>query len=163
MMKSVVIYRSKSGNTKGIAEIIARKLKTRAFPVNLLEKKGRGTKEEQQKEKEMFAQALEACKDADLVIIGTPVGFQQAHSQITRFCKQVEAKNVGLYCTYINKMGTTLVDLEAILKEKDINVLGSLDFDKLNTGQFAKLGESTRNDYVKKAEEFVERCVEVVS
>lgn len=158
-MKSIVVYRSKSGNTKAIAEAIAKKLKAKALPVNLLEKKGRGTKEEQQKEKEMFTAALEACKDPDLVIIGTPVSFQQAHSQITRFCKQVEAKNVGLYCTYINKMGTSLSDLKAILEERGISVIGTADFGNLNTGQFVKLDESTRNDCVKKAEEFVERCL----
>lgn len=158
-MKSIVVYRSKSGNTKGIAEVMAAKLGAKALPVNLLEKKGRGTKEEQQKEKEMFAAALETSKNADLVIIGTPVSFQQTHSQITRFCKKVEAKNAGLYCTYINKMGTTLSGLEMILKEKGINVLGSVDFGRLNTGQFEKLDKSTRDDYVKKAEEFVEGCV----
>lgn len=158
-MKSIVIYRSKSGNTKAIAEVMAKKLKAKALPVNILEKKGRGTKAEQQKEKEMFALALEACKDADLVIIGTPVSFKQAHSQITRFTKQVEAKNVGVFCTYINKMGTTLEDLETILKEKGISVVGIADFGNLNTGQFDKLDKTGHDEYNKKAEVFVEGCL----
>lgn len=161
-MKSLVVYRSKSGNTKALAEVMAKKLKTKALPVNLIEKKGRGTKEERDKEKELFAQALQACKDADLVIVGTPVSFQQAHSQITRFCKQVEAKNAGLYCTYINKMGTTLEDLEAILKERGINVIESIDFGKLNTGQFAKLDKSARDEYLSKAGEFVAKCAGLI-
>ena len=154
-MRSIVVYRSKSGNTKAIAEVMAAKLETKALPVNLVEKKGRGTKEEQDKEKELFAQALQACKDADLVIIGTPVNFQKAHSQITRFTEQVEAKNVALFCTYIYKIGTTLSGLEAILKDRDINVVGSVDFGKLNTGRFAELDKATRDEYIRKAEEFI--------
>jgi len=161
-MKSIVVYRSKSGNTKAIAELMASKLGTKALSVNLFEKKGRGTKEEQQKEKDMFVAALEACKGADLVIVGTPVSFQQAHSQITRFCKQVEAKKVGLFCTYINKMGTTFADIESVLKERGINVVGSADFGNLNSGQFETLDKPTRDDYIKKAEKFVERCFELV-
>ncbi|MBN2380609.1 NAD(P)H-dependent oxidoreductase [candidate division WOR-3 bacterium] len=158
-MKSIVVYRSKSGNTKAIAEVIAKKLKAKALPVNLLEKKGRGTKEEQQKEKEMFAAALEACKDADLVVIGTPVSFQQAHSQITRFCKQVETKNIGLFCTYINKPGASLDDLQTILRERGIKVTGTADFGGLNSGQFEKFDKAARDEYFNKAEEFVEGCL----
>lgn len=158
-MKSIVIYRSKSGNTKGIAELIANKLGVKSLPVNLLEKKGRGTKEEQQIEREMFAQALDECKDADLVIIGTPVSFQEAHSQITRFCKQVEAKNVGLYCTYINKPGNTLQDLDTVLAERGIKVVVTVDFGNLNSGQFEKLDKSRRDDLTSRAGEFVEECL----
>jgi len=158
-MKSLVVYRSKSGNTKGIAEVIASKLKAKALPVNLLEKKGRGTKEEQQKEKDMFAEALESCKDADLVIIGTPVSFQKAHSQITRFCKQLGAKNVGLFCTYISKPGTALDDLQVILKEKGICVVGFTDFGNLNSGQFDKLDKVGMEEIAGKAGEFIDNCL----
>ena len=161
-MKSIVVYRSKSGNTKAIAEAMAAKLETKALPVNLVEKKGRGSKEEQEKEKDLFAQALEACKDADLVIVGTPVNFQKAHSQITRFTEQVEAKNVALFCTYIYKIGTALSDLEVILKDRDINVVGSVDFGKLNTGQFATLDKASKDEYLKRAEEFVEGCINCI-
>lgn len=158
-MKSIVVYRSKSGNTKGIAEVIAKKLKAEVLPVNLPEKKGRGTKAEQQQEKEMFAAALEACKDADLVIIGTPVYFKKAHSQISRFCKEVEAKNVGLFCTYISKMETTLEELEAILKERGIRVVGTADFGNLNSGQFEKLDKTGHDEYIKKADVYVKGCL----
>ncbi|NHJ38584.1 MAG: hypothetical protein FK731_01030, partial [Asgard group archaeon] len=124
-MKALVIYHSKTNNTKSIAEIIAKQLKTEAIPINLLEKKGRGTKEEQEKEKELFNDALNKSKDFDLIIIGTPTSFQKAHSKIIRFVKAVECLKAALFCTYYNKVGTTLTDLEDILKERKIQLVTS--------------------------------------
>lgn len=161
-MKSIVVYRSKSGNTKGIAEIIAVMLGTDVLPINLLEKRGRGSKGEREKEKEMFARALEVCKDADLVFVGTPVSFEQAHTQITRFVKLVETKNAGIYCTYIKKMGSTLEDLKNILKGRGIRVVGIGDFGNLNSGQFMELNGPARDGLVKKAEGFVQGCLKAV-
>lgn len=157
-MKLLVVYYSKSGNTKSIADVMAQNLHTEALPLNLMEKKGRGTEEEREKEKEFFNCALEASTSADLVLIGTPTSFKQAHSKVTRFTKAVEAKNAGLFCTHYKKIGTTLTDLEVLLKERGIPVVGSCEFGGLTSGQFKELDTSTREEYMKRAEEFAKKC-----
>jgi flavodoxin len=43
-MKATIVYFSKSGNTKGVAEAMAGELGAPSYSVNLMEKKGRGTK-----------------------------------------------------------------------------------------------------------------------
>jgi len=157
-MKSIVIYFSKTKNTKTIAEVIAKALQTKAIPLNLITKKGRGTEEEREKEKKFFSRALAAGKKADFIIIGTPTSFQKAHSKIMRFTRDVEAKNIALFCTYYNKVGTTLTDLKAMLKNRKINVVGSLEIGNLKPGQFKELDKPTQNKYIKRAKEFVKHC-----
>lgn len=158
-MKLLVVYYSKSGNTKSIADVMAQNLHTEALPLNLIEKKSRETKEEREKEKEFFSYALEASTNADLVFIGTPTSFKKAHSKAIRFTKAVEAKKVGLFCTHYKKIGTTLINLEVLLKERGIPVVGSIEFGGLNSGQFKELDTSTREDHMKRAEEFAKKCV----
>jgi len=157
-MKATIVYFSKSGNTKGVAEVLAEELAAPSFSVNLMEKKGRGTKEEQTREKELFKEALEASRGADLVLIGTPTSFQQAKSQILRFTRQVEARHVGLFCTHQNKLGATLSDLEEILQERGIELAGSAAFENLKPGQLAELDETTREEYLATAKGFAREC-----
>jgi hypothetical protein len=45
-MKATIVYFSKSGNTRGVAEVMAQELGAPSFSVNLMEDTGRGTKEE---------------------------------------------------------------------------------------------------------------------
>jgi flavorubredoxin len=157
-MKATVVYFSKSGNTRGVAEVLADELTAPSFSVNLMEKKGRGTREEQAREKELFNEALEASRAADLVLIGTPTSFQQAKSQILRFTRQVEAHHVGLFCTHQNKLGTTLSDLEEILEERGIELACSLAFENLKPGQLGELDEATRVEYLERARGFARAC-----
>lgn len=157
-MNATIVYFSKTGNTRGVAEAMAEELAAPCFSVNLMEKKGRGTKEEQDCEKGLFNQALEASRGADLVLIGTPTSFQQAKSQIQRFTRQVEARHVGLFCTHQNKLGTTLSDLEEILQQRGINLAGSLAFENLKPGQLGELDEATRQDYLTQARNFAREC-----
>jgi flavodoxin len=157
-VKATIVYFSKSGNTRGVAEAMAEELGVPCFSVNLMEKKGRGTKEEQAREKELFNEALEASRGADLVLIGTPTSFQQAKSQILRFTRQVEAQHVGLFCTHQNKLGTTLSDLEEILHEGGIELAGSLAFDNLKPGQLGESDKATRGEYLDRARIFAREC-----
>jgi hypothetical protein len=154
----VVVYYSKSGNTKALADAISKDLRVEALPVNLMEKKGQGTKEERQREKTLYAEALAAAGRADLVVVGTPTGFQKAKSMIVRFVRDVEASNVGLFCTYYDKVGTTLTDLEDILRGHGIRVVSTHAFAGLNPGQFAELDPETREGYLRDARDFVEAC-----
>ena len=161
-MKVVVVYYSKTGNTKRIAEIIAEKGKAKIIPINLLEKKGRGTEEERLKEAEFFQLALKESENADLLIIGTSTSFKQAQSKIRRFTKSVKTKNASLFCTFTNDVGITLTELEEILRENDITVIGTQEFGGLKTGQFKELKEEERKKYIEKAEKFAEQCIEKI-
>ena len=86
-MKSIVVYYSKTGNTKNVAELIAERLECKIFPINLMDKKGRGTKEERNTEKELFNNAIQESVSCDLAVIGTPTGFQKAKSMIQRYVR----------------------------------------------------------------------------
>lgn len=161
-MKIVIVYYSKTGNTKSIAEIIAEKSKAKIIPINLLEKKGRGTEEERLKEAELFEQALNESENADLLFIGTSTCFKQAQSKIRRFAKSVKAKKACLFCTFTKEVGITLTELEEILRENDITVIGTQEFGGLKTGQFKELVDEERKKYIEKAEKFAKQCIEKI-
>jgi len=161
-LKVVVVYYSKTGNTKSIAKIIAKKSNAKLLPINLLEKKGRGTVEERMKEAELFQLALNISENVDLVIIGTSTSFKQAQSKIRRFTKSVKANKASLFCTFTKDVGTTLTELEKILSENNITVIGTQEFGGLKTGQFKELKEEERNKYIEKAEKFAAHCLEKI-
>lgn len=153
-MNFLVVYLLKTGNTKSIAEEIARQLKAKVLPLNLIEKKGRGTAEEREREKELFEKALEESKNFDLLVVGTPTGFQTAHSKVIRFIKSVECSKIALFCTHYNKIGITLTDLEIILKERKIDLIITCAFDNMKSGQFALLDKENKEKHFQKAVEF---------
>ncbi len=161
-MKVVVIYYSKTGNTKSIAEVIAKRSKAKIQPINLVEKKGRGTEEERQKEVELFELALNEGKYADLLFIGTSTSFKKAQSKIRRFVKLVETKRIALFCTYTKDLGITLTELEDILIERNIEVIGKQEFGGLKTGQYKELINEEKEKYIEKAERFAEFCLKKI-
>jgi flavodoxin len=125
-MKAIVVYYSKTGNTKTIAETISQEIGATLIPLNLI-KKGRKTKEEKEIENQYFNQAITESRQADIVFIGTPTEFRKPHPKIMEFIDRFEAKRVVIYCTYYGMLGATIYDLEARLLQKDIKVV-----DKLN-------------------------------
>ena len=157
-MKSIVIYYSKTGNTKAVADLIAKGLECSVFPVNLMEKKGRGTKEERDLEKELYSNAIQESVNCDLAVIGTPTGFQRAKSMIQRFVRDVQADAVALFCTYDNKIGTTLTELENTLTERGIEVIQTMGLGTLKPGEFGELEGSMRSGYIDRINIFVELC-----
>lgn len=157
-MRNCVVYVSKSGNTKAVADEIARELGAKAMSLNLMGKKGRGTKEDREEEKRLFAKALEESEGADLVVVGSPTGFRKAHSKVIRFTKQVEARTVGLFCTYTNKVGTTLTDLEDIARERGVNHVGSLAVGGLRQGEFMELKREKKAQILGEANSFAKKC-----
>jgi len=159
-MASVVVYYSKSGNTKAVAEYIAEELGCEALPVNLMEKKGRGTKEERDREKTLYAAALRGASTCRLIVVGTPTGFQKPKSMIRRFVRDVEVEAAALFCTYENMVGTTLTDLEETLKERGIKVVGTLGLDGLKQGAFERLDDKARSVLLHRTSDFVELCRE---
>jgi flavodoxin len=159
-MAAVVIYYSKSGNTKAVAEHIAEELGCEALPVNLMEKKGRGTKEERDREKALYATALSRASVCRLVVVGTPTGFQKPKSMIRRFVRDMEAEAAALFCTYEKRIGTTLTDLEETLKERGIKLVGTLGLDGLKQGAYEGLDDEARSVFLGRIRGFVGLCRE---
>jgi len=157
-MKSIVVYYSKTGNTKNVAEILGKGLECEVLPVNLMDKKGRGTKEERNTEKEFYNNAIQKGANCDLVVIGTPTSFQRAKSMIHRYVRDVQADSVALFCTYDNKIGTTLTDLGDVLTERGIKVIHTMGLGMLKPGEFGQLEEPMKSDYRDRINSFVEIC-----
>ena len=159
-MAFVVVYYSKTGNTKAVAEHIAEGLGCEALPVNLMEKKSRGTKSEREREKALYASAVQRGAGCRLVVVGTPTGFRKPKSMIRRFVRDVEAEAVALFCTYENNVGETLTDLEDALRERGIGMVGTLGLDGLKPGAFNELDDQARNMLLERISGFVRHCRE---
>ena len=157
-MRSIVVYYSKTGNTKAVAELIAEGLECEVYAVNLMEKKGRGTKKERNIEKELYNNALQHSEGCDLVVIGTPTGFQRAKSMIQRYVRDVQADAVALFCTYDNKLGTTLTDLESTLVDRGIEVIQTLSLGMLKPGRFGEIEEHEEGGYLERINDFIKLC-----
>jgi flavodoxin len=121
-----VVYYSKTGNTKTIADYIAKALECDSIAINLM-KHGRKTKLEIDQEKQLFKNAVEKCNQADLLFIGTPTEFRKPHPKIIDLINNLTVKKVAIFCTYYGMLGATFYDLEAILLQKNISI-----FNKLN-------------------------------
>ena len=125
-----------------------------------MEKKGRGTKSEREREKALYASAVRRGGGCRLVVVGTPTGFRKPKSMIWRFVWDVEAEAVALFCTYENNVGATLTDLEDALRERGIGVVGALGLDGLKPGAFDELDDQAGNVLLERISGFVGHCRE---
>ncbi len=82
-MKPLVVYYSKTGNTKKVAEAMAQSLQTEALPLNL-PKKGRRNKVELAREKALWAKCVNQVLDAELVFVGTPTESRRPHPAVVK-------------------------------------------------------------------------------
>jgi flavodoxin len=124
-VRSLVVYYSKTGNTKKTAEAMAQALRTEALALNL-PKKGRKTKNELALEKTMWAKALREAKDAEIVFVGTPTEFRRPHPLVVEFMKQAVPSRAAAFCTFYGMIGATLIDMEATLRQNRTLFLGGL-------------------------------------
>ena len=126
-MEAIIVYFSKSGNTRGVADAMAQELDAPSHSVNLMEKKGRGTKEDRDREKELFNEALEASRGADLALIGTPTSFKQAKSQILSFTSTWSYDKTGNRLAQTKGSVTTsyVYDANDRLQQETTRYLGS--------------------------------------
>lgn len=125
-MKTNVAYYSKTGNTKTIADFIAKSIGCDTIAINLM-KHGRKTKKEVEEERQFFRKAIEQCNNSDLVFIGTPTFFRKPHPQIMEFIGNIRTKKVAIFCTYYGMLGATFYDMEALLLQKDILLVNKLN------------------------------------
>jgi len=107
-MKACVLYISRTGNTKRLAEAISESLKAPAFNIS---------------------STLEPSltQDFDLLVIGTPVMGLRPAPEVQSFVKRLPectGKKTILFCTYAIKQGGTLKSLEKeLIKKGYINIL----------------------------------------
>jgi len=125
-LKATVVYYSKTGNTKIIADTIAKVIGCDSIPINLM-KHGRKTKQELDQEKELFQYAINKCNQSDLVFIGTPTEFRKPHIKIIDLIDNLTCNKAAIFCTYYGMLGATFYDLESILLRKDISIINKLN------------------------------------
>ncbi len=162
-MKAIVVYYSKTGNTKTIAETISHEIEATLMPINLI-KKGRKTKEEKEIENQYFNKALTESRQADMVFIGTPTEFRKPHSKIMEFIDKFEAEKVAIFCTYYGMLGATFYDLEARLLQKDIIVIDKLNIlvgtEKYKFNQdISQYKEKVTPEHLQTAKDFALRAI----
>jgi flavodoxin len=107
-MKACVLYISRTGNTKRLAEAISELLKAPVFNI-------------------ADAPEPSVTQDFDLIVIGTPVMGMRPAPEVQSFVKRLPectGKRTILFCTYAIKQGGTLKILEKELTQKGyINIL----------------------------------------
>jgi len=108
-MRACVLYLSRTGNTRRLAEAISDLLKTPIFDIAKSEPS--------------------IIEDFDLLILGTPVtGFQPA-PEVLSFIKRLpegEGKKTILFCTYAVAKGSTFKILEKELATKGYRTILSV-------------------------------------
>ena len=101
-MKACVLYISRTGNTKRLAEAIAEVLEAPIFDISA-------------------APDPSVADEFDLLAIGTPVMGMRPTPEVHSFVKRLpecEGKKAILFCTYAIRKGGTLNVLEKELAEK---------------------------------------------
>lgn len=107
-MKACVLYISRTGNTKRLAEAISESLKAPVFNI-------------------ADAPEPSVTQDFDLLVIGTPVMGMRPAPEVHSFVKRLpegSGKKTILFCTYAIRQGGTLKILAKELAQKSyINIL----------------------------------------
>ena len=96
-----------------------------ALPLCLV-KGGRKSKADLAAEKAAWERALYEAKAADLVILGTPTQFRKPHPSVVKFLDEARPDQVAIFCTYYGMLGATLIDLEAISRQRGARFVGTL-------------------------------------
>ena len=136
-MKSLVIYYSKTGNTKLMAETMSEEIKADVLAIKpqkeiksrgfMLYMRG-GLQSISKRTIKLEDTDIDLQDDYDLIIIGTPVWAGRLNPVVRSFLKknQFANKKFGLFCTCASKGDGVLEDLRNILSENEI--LGEIQF-----------------------------------
>jgi len=98
-MNSLVVYYSKTGNTKRLPRQSLARHAPRRCPSNA-EKRGRRTKAEREIEARFLSTAVESTNRADIVFVGTPTEFRRPHPTVMEFVGRVTTNRAAIFCTY---------------------------------------------------------------
>ena len=131
-MEALVVYHSRTGNTKKVAEAIARGLNCNVKP-------------------------LEEAKDVsgyNLICVGTPIIWFKPAGETMRFLKQsdIKDKKVAVFCSYnFCASKRTLRTMKEVLSKKGAEIVG--EFSTIGVGWGLRKGRPNETD-LKSAEEF---------
>ena len=154
MQKTLVVYYSRTGNTKKIGDEIARRMKAEVEEIITL-KDRKGIKgyivsgfEASKKRSASIEKIKEDPKDYDLVIIGTPVWAWNISSPIRTYLekKKDSFNKVAFFCTQGGSGDKkSFEEMEALTGKKPVAVL------TLRTKEVAK------GEYAEKVKEFIKQ------
>ncbi len=129
-MKSLVIYYSFEGNTRFIAEAVAREIKSDVLELkvkNDIKTKGFlkflwGGKQVLQKKTPELLPLDKNPEDYEIIFIGTPVWAFTFAPALRTFLKDVKLKNkkIALFCTHEGSAAKTFDDMKKELENNDI-------------------------------------------
>jgi flavodoxin len=135
-LKALVIYYSKTGNTKLMAENMAQKLNADILalkPQKEIKSDGfmlffRGGFQSMTKRKIKLESIETDFADYDLIILGTPVWAWRLNPVVRSFLKTAKFKNkkFGLFCCCAGTSKNILAEMREILQENEI--LGETEF-----------------------------------
>jgi len=136
-MKMLVIFYSFEGNTKLIAENIAKEINADILEINPVEKiktKGFmkffwGGKQAMMNEKPPLVPFNINPNNYDIIFIGTPVWAWGPAPPIKSFFEQckISEKNIALFCCHGGAKGKTLEKMKSAIGENN-NFIGQIDF-----------------------------------
>jgi flavodoxin len=150
-MTKYVVYYSKSGNTKFIAEKIAEITGFKLISFN--KDDGKPIDDGQ------LMNIIKKCKNAELIYVGTPVILKQPHPKIRDFVNRVDAKRMAFFITYENDVGFTLKELMDSAEIRSIRVLGSIEYNISKSELISEMSEVDKANILKKTEKFIQQCV----
>lgn len=156
-MKSLVVYYSRTGRTKKIAEELAKKLSAdieeiidtqkRSGPLGYL----RAGYQARKRKLTIIKPCSKQPSQYDIVLIGTPIWFYTMATPIRTYLhQQKNLPRVAFFCTLGGtRMESTFTDMEALCGKKPVSTFGVIDKQVLR-GTYSEAMNQFINDITKK-------------
>lgn len=136
-MRALLVFSSKAGRTKSVAEAIAAGLKEKAFEVDfaplLPVQKGKPRGEKKKAGETELQQTVFDAAPYDFVVFGSPVFGLYPKRKISRLmeayirqCSGIEGKNAVVFLTCFGVPGTALKKISAMLQSRGAKVIDSM-------------------------------------
>ncbi len=153
-MKAVVVYYSLEGNTKKLAEQLAKHLKAETLELKPTkevnsEKRSKylwGGRQVMMKTKPTLQPYEFDCKNYDLIALGTPVWAMTYSPPLRTFLSEqtIRNKKILLFCTHEGGAGRTLKKLKESLNDNN-TILSSSDFNRADSAYQTNIQEWLNN------------------
>ena len=155
MSKKLVVFYSKTGNTKLVAETIAKKAKADVEELKWKKeikstgpmKYVRGGFNSSLKRKIKIEPLVKNIDDYDTIIIGTPIWASKMNPAIRTFLKDhpLQNKKIAVFCTCDGDGGKNLDELKVLVEGNEL----------IGSKIFFRSGQKTEDEKVKEAENWV--------